>query len=204
LLALLSIALLGSYLLYTEYLVRQIREEAAIHTRMYALVQEGLLSFEPDAELQALVALQSTVAELRVPIVALNADGEPYATVNLPFEVDLTDPEDRQRVLDYAAVLDRQNVPIHEPGVGTMHFGAPPILGWLRWVPWLQVCGAILLLGVAVGLVRSYMRAESERTWASMARELAHQMGTPLSSLAGWLEVLNLPSRERDELASAQ
>lgn len=202
LLALLSISLLGSYLIYTEYLMREIRKEAEIHTRMYAFVQEGLLSFEPEAELQALAELQTTVAELGVPIVALNADREPYAAVNLPFEADLADPADRERVLEYVAALDRQNTPIREPGVGTIHFGAPPIVGWLRWVPWLQVCGAVLLVSVALGLVRSHMRAERERTWAAMARELAHQMGTPLSSLAGWLEVLDLPGGEQEELAS--
>ena len=47
LLAALSLAILGSYLVYTEYLVREIRAEAAVHTRMYARVQEGLLAVDP-------------------------------------------------------------------------------------------------------------------------------------------------------------
>jgi signal transduction histidine kinase len=45
--------------------------------------------------------------------------------------------------------------------------------------------------------VQVSLRAERERLWAAMARELAHQMGTPLSSLAGWMEVLRLPPDER-------
>jgi signal transduction histidine kinase len=44
---------------------------------------------------------------------------------------------------------------------------------------------------------RYQRRAESEKAWTAMARELAHQLGTPLSSLAGWLEVLRLPEPER-------
>jgi hypothetical protein len=35
------------------------------------------------------------------------------------------------------------------------------------------------------------MRAHREQLWSAMARELAHQMGTPLSSLSGWVEVCN-------------
>jgi signal transduction histidine kinase len=56
-----------------------------------------------------------------------------------------------------------------------------------------------MLLTALIGFVviRSQRRAESEKAWTSMARELAHQLGTPLSSLAGWLEVLSLPVDER-------
>jgi signal transduction histidine kinase len=57
---------------------------------------------------------------------------------------------------------------------------------------------------VAVFMIRAEQRAERERLYAAMARELAHQMGTPLSSLAGWLEVLQLPERERQELTSME
>ena len=195
LLAALSIAILGSYLVYTEYLVREIRAEAAVHTRMYARVQQGLLATE-DEQTEALMALQHEITSLGVPLVVLDPDGEPAAVINLPFEADLTDPADRDRVRQYARRLDRRNAPIEGP-VGTIHYGPPPITAWLRWIPWLQVAGALLLLLLAFGLVQVSLRAERERLWASMARELAHQMGTPLSSLAGWIEVLRLPPEER-------
>lgn len=202
-LAFLAIPVLGSYLLYTEHLVREIRAEAEIHTEMYAIIQRGLLSLAPQAELNALVELQTMVAELGVPIVVVNAEGELLAWSNLPFPVDPEDPGDRRRVVAYARQLDAQNSPIVEPGVATVHYGPPPILVWLRWIPWLQVGGAALLLIVGVALFRANIRAERERTWAGMARELAHQMGTPLSSLAGWIELLRLPAAERDSLADA-
>jgi signal transduction histidine kinase len=50
---------------------------------------------------------------------------------------------------------------------------------------------------VGFTMVRYQRRAESEKAWTSMARELAHQLGTPISSLQGWLEVLRLAPRER-------
>lgn len=203
-LALLSLIIFGSFLLYTERIVREVRAEAAMHSRMYALVQQGLLSLEPGADLQALLALQATLTELGVPVVAVNAEGVPYAVANLPFEADLADVEDRMRVLEYVAELDRMNAPISEPEVGTVHFGAPPIVGWLRWVPLLQAGAALALVLVGIALVRSLARAERERMWAATARELAHQMGTPLSSLAGWVELLRLPPEERASLASAE
>jgi signal transduction histidine kinase len=196
-LALLAIAVLGSYLLYTEQLVRAFRTEAEVHRSMYSLVQRGLLSTDPGAELQALTELQAELTRLGVPMVAVNADGVPYAAVNLPFEADLGDPQDRERVRQYASQLAQRNPVIAQQAVGAMHFGSPPIIGRLRWAASLQVGGALLLIFVGYVVVRSALRAERERMWSAMARELAHQMGTPLSSLQGWLEVLRLPPDER-------
>lgn len=201
-LALLAIAVLGSYLLYTEQLVREFRTEAEVHKRMYSLVQEGLLSAEPDAALQTLSDLQSELTRMGVPIVALNADGVPYAVANLPFEADLSFPADRARVLEYVAVLDERTPPIQEAERGSIHFGSPPIIGRLRWAATLQVAGAVLLLFVGYVVVRGALRAERERMWSAMARELAHQMGTPLTSLKGWHEVLQLPPAERGQMVS--
>jgi signal transduction histidine kinase len=201
-LALLAIAILGSYLLYTEQLVRAFRTESEVHKRMYALVQRGLLSTEPGAELQALTDLQAELTRLGVPMVAVNAEGVPYATANLPFESDLAVPADRQRVLRYAQQLSQRNPVIVEEEVGAIHFGSPPVIGRLRWAATLQVAGALLLIFVGYVVVRGALRAERERMWSAMARELAHQMGTPLSSLKGWQEVLRLPARERLDLVS--
>ncbi|HSH44768.1 MAG TPA: HAMP domain-containing sensor histidine kinase, partial [Longimicrobiales bacterium] len=80
--------------------------------------------------------------------------------------------------------------------------GSPPVIGRLRWAATLQVAGAVLLLFVGFVVVRGALRAERERMWSAMARELAHQMGTPLTSLKGWHEVLRLPAEERSRMAS--
>ncbi|MDX1675006.1 MAG: hypothetical protein R3314_09450, partial [Longimicrobiales bacterium] len=200
-LALLAIVVLGSYLLYTEQLVREFRSEAEVHKRMYALVQQGLLSTEPGGELQALSDLQHELTRLGVPLVALNTDGVPYAEANLPFEADLTDPADRARVLEYVDELDQRTDPV-QTDYGSVHFGAPPIIRRLRWAATLQMAGALLLIFVGYVVVRGALRAERERMWSAMARELAHQMGTPLTSLKGWHEMLQMPALDRNELVT--
>jgi len=200
-LALLAVAVLASYLVYTERLVRDIRREADIHKQMYAIVQDGVMALEPDAPLEALLELQRTFRELGIPVVVVNAQGEPYASQNLPFDADPANPKDRQKLLDYAARLDLHNPPVVNRDLGTIHFGAPPMEGRLRWVAWLQLAGAGLLLFIGYVIVRGTVGAERERVWSSMARELAHQMGTPLTSLRGWVEMLQLPPEHRAQLA---
>lgn len=201
-LALLAVLVFGSYLLYTEMLVREIQAEARVQTRIYALVQRGLLAPPGKGdEIGALLDIQGALQQLRVPIVVINARGQPYLTASLPFEPDLQTQAGQRRVLEYAGALSFRNAPIVQPGVGEVYFGSPPLAEWLRWIPWLQVGAALILLLVAIAVLRANARADRERMWAAMARELAHQMGTPLSSLSGWVEVLGLPEEERSELA---
>lgn len=201
-LAIFSLLVLGSYLAYTDYLVNHIRDEARIHTEMYAAVQRGLLSPGDTAARSTLIEVQAALKRLGVPIVFTDLSGRPKAAENLPFAADFVSAPGRARVARYAHRLARGNPPIVVPNVGRLYFGPPLIMRGMVWVPWLQTGGAVLLLVLALAIIRSSMREERERLWTAMARELAHQMGTPLSSLSGWIEVLRLPAGERQAMAS--
>lgn len=64
------------------------------------------------------------------------------------------------------------------------------ILSQLNYYPYIQT-GIILLFILAAFLAfRSSRKAESNQVWVSMSKETAHQLGTPVSSLAGWVEIL--------------
>lgn len=205
--AVVSVLILGSYLLYTQRLVRQIRSEAAVHAHIYSIVQQGMLRVgEEGAAALALMDLQQQLGGLDVPIVAFNAAGEPYAAENLPFDADPSSAEGRDELRRYAARLaaTRPGNRTVVPGVGEIVFGDPPLLSRLRWVPYLQVGAGVLLVVVASVILRSHLRAQREQLWSAMARELAHQMATPLSSLSGWVEVIQLAAAERESMVSAE
>jgi len=196
-----------SYLAYTQYLFREIKAQTEITSRIYSLVQRGILA-EPSSneDFAALVEIQELLTDRGVPMVYANSAGEVVAAIHHPPEYDITTPEGRQALAAFAALLESRN-PANKvvvPWGGTVYFGDPPLLRWLRWVPWLQVLAGIVLLAVAFAVIRAESRAERERLWSAMARELAHQMGTPLSSLAGWIEMLSLPHGEREAMASDQ
>ena len=186
------VALLVSWLVYTQRVVTDLRREAARSSQMYARVYQAL-SQEGDDGTAALLDLSRYIGQAGVPIVVTNASGTPTAAMNLPFKV--VDAQiDSPEVRDYVKVLDRANVPISQPGVGNVHYGDTPLVSGLRVVPIITVVtlGLFLLAG-AYGLV-TRGRAERERVFAGMAREAAHQLGTPLTALAGWVELLG----ERD------
>jgi signal transduction histidine kinase len=183
----LLVALLAGLSAGSGWLVlRHFRSDATSISRLYAGVFAGLNDPRPGAEAGALLRLGEQVRKVGIPLVVTDSTGHVTAAANLPFDASLDDP----RVKAYAARLDRENPPIADPSIGTLHYGPVPAQRQLTALVVLQ--GLILLGVILVGLVayRNAMASQRDRLWVGMAREAAHQMGTPLMSLEGWIEQL--------------
>ncbi|HJS47801.1 MAG TPA: HAMP domain-containing sensor histidine kinase [Gemmatimonadales bacterium] len=184
-LAVVLVALLAGFSLGTALVVaRHLREDAVALSRLYSGVFDGLNTPGEGAELQALLGLAEEVKGTGIPLVLTDGTGRVAAAANLPFEAELDDP----RVLDYARQLDRQNPPLVNELGGTVHFGPVPFRDQLVLLAVLQVATLICMVLVGRYAYRSAMTAQRDRLWVAMAREAAHQMGTPLTSLEGWIE----------------
>ncbi len=191
------LVLLGWYLVYTESIVRALEDNAERLSEIYHEVQAGLATMDQSAAITAMFNLQGIIIESGVPLVITGPGGLATAFENLDFEVDLDSPEGPREILADTRSLDAAHPPVGDPNVQQIHFGSTPEFESLRRIPWFQAGGMLLTALIGFVVIRSQRRAESEKAWTSMARELAHQLGTPLSSLAGWLEVLSLPVAER-------
>jgi signal transduction histidine kinase len=185
--------LLGSYVLFTQRVVAELRREAQRTSEMFG---EVLAAQDPNVDpASALLELMDHIRESEVPMIVTDATGKPTATANLPFD------EDDPRAVEWIRRLDDQNTPIIARGLGTnqvIHFGHTPLVRGLQVIPMAQVAFLVLLLLAGAYAVTTRARADRERVWAGMARESAHQLGTPISSLSGWIELLG--DREGDEL----
>ena len=110
---------------------------------------------------------------------------------------------DPARLGAWIARLDRENLPLVQPGVGTIHYGALPVAQRFIGLAALQGAVFFCLVLLAVWAYRSQVAAARDRLWAAMARESAHQLGTPLMSLTGWIAYLrDNPDTTAAELAS--
>lgn len=197
-LATLFVMLLGWYLLYTQQIFRRVQANSELLSRIYTEVQEGLVSQDPARETQALYELQRIVTEAGVPLIVMGPGDSVLSHANLPFSVDDRTREGQERIRAYVRRLDEEHDPIGDPtGPQHIHFGDSAEARSLRSVPFLQATGLLLTVLIGFVVIRYQRRAESEKAWTAMARELAHQLGTPLSSLAGWLEVLRLSQDDR-------
>jgi signal transduction histidine kinase len=181
-------ALLISYVVYTRRVVVELGRESNRTALMFARVFRALSDTSADRDpLGALLDLSRQITDMGVPVIVTDANGIPTAAANLPFTARVDDP----RVRAFAAELDREHPPVVEQGVGTVHYGSTPLVRWLRIIPVVQTTMLALILLAAVAMLRARGRADREKLWAGMARESAHQLGTPLSSLNGWIELLS-------------
>jgi len=165
---------------------RHLQQDALNISRLYSGVFAGLNDPSPGAEAGALLQLGERVRQQGLPLVVTDGMGQVSAFANLPFQATLDDP----RVKEYARQLDRVNPPIVEAGLGTVHFGPMPARRSLGLLALLQALTVAVMVGVAFYAYRHAMSSQRDRLWVAMAREAAHQMGTPLMSLQGWIEVV--------------
>ncbi len=182
-------------------MVRHFQHEAATSSRLYAAVSEGLTDPDPGAETSALLELGKQVISLGIPLIVTDASGKVTERANLPFNAAIDDP----RVRAYVTVLDDLNTPIANAVTGnTLHYGSVPATRLLFSLGALQALTLVVMVGVGIVAYRNATSAQRDRLWVAMAREAAHQMGTPLTSLAGWIEQLRgggvPPERVADQL----
>ncbi|NOT34965.1 MAG: HAMP domain-containing histidine kinase [Candidatus Eisenbacteria bacterium] len=198
--------------LFTSVMVTRLSEEVATTSRVLArFLAQASFPATRDPQLQEILA--QVVAGIDFPIVITDIDSLPRAWRQIGIDTGSVPaasidslaqgravaPVIAQRIRQvraHAAALDRRNQPIEmrQPVTGVrlgyVHYGVPPVLEALRWVPFLSVAGLLLLLAIGFWGLSGVRTAEGRSIWVGMARETAHQLGTPLSSLMGWIELL--------------
>ena len=83
-----------------------------------------------------------------------------------------------------------------------IYFGESQTVQYLRYFPFFQFGILAVLIGIGYLTYRSINRSEKSNLWVGMTKEAAHQLGTPLSSLYGWIQLLKETNKEDDETLS--
>lgn len=191
------VALLGGLSIGTSWMMaRHLRQDASAIGQLYSGVFAGLNDPRPGAAEEALLRLGALVREKGLPLVVTDGLGQVTAADNLPFDAELNDP----RVIAFAKELDLVRAPIHS-SVGTVHYGPLPTERQLVLLSVLQGVTLLVMVGVGYLAFRSSVNARRDRVWVAMAREAAHQLGTPLTSLQGWIEQMRQGHTPPDALA---
>ncbi len=81
-----------------------------------------------------------------------------------------------------------------------IHYGDSPQITQLKFYPYVQIIIAALFIGLAYFGFSNIKRSEQSNIWVGMAKETAHQFGTPISSLMGWLEMLKISYNDKDKV----
>ena len=145
-----------------------------------------------------------------VPAAIVDDEGNPirWQYLGVPDSVDLTQ-QDSLHIARSIARMDRKFDPIliefqsdslTAPLVQRVHYDESTIIRDLRVYPYLQLTFVALFIGIGYLGFSYARRGEQSNLWVGMAREAAHQLGTPISSLMGWLEVMRTSPKADHEV----
>ncbi len=182
----LAVLLGGITVWYAWVVARHLRDDARETSLLLGRVFAGLSDPGPDATTDALLDLARQVRSLGIAIVVMDTAGHITALDNAPPQIGA----DTARLRSWIAELDLENPPVVQPGVGTIHYGAGPVARRFAGIAALEGIVLLCLAVLAVWAYRTRVAAARDRLWVAMARESAHQLGTPLMSLTGWIAYL--------------
>src|SRR6185503_9619152 len=186
--ALVAVALLfGALSVWYAWIVAaHMRDDARETSRLLGHVFAGLNDPRDGAAADALLALAEEVRRLGIPIAVTDTAGRITALDNAPFPASANDATRRE----WIAQLDQIHEPLVQPGVGTIHYGALPAARAFTGLAVLQGTVFVCPVLLAAWARRERVSAARARLWVAMARESAHQLGTPLMRLTGWIDYL--------------
>ena len=191
LLALIAILIVSGTVWYSSYLADKIEKEE--RRKVDAWVEASSLlaspSFTGDTRLNLRVINDNT----DIPIIWTNERDSVIESKNLDSTKLANDPNYvRERLKD----LRTENEPItwvdplDSTRVNRYYYGHSRLLDEVRYYPIVQLFIVGLFIIITLITLRSSYRSTQNQVWAGMAKETAHQLGTPVSSLEGWVEIL--------------
>lgn len=182
-------------LYYTQILAQKIQKREQYIAQLYANSVEYLANDENSSGEYGFI-FDQVIPQIDFPIIATDREQkEIILTKNVDYDSTLPAAKKHEILMKKAKEMDEINAPIvvsYKDSVilNYIHYGQSSIVTELKLLPMFEliVAGVFVILGY-VGF--SYIKKnEQSNIWVGLSRETAHQLGTPLSSLMGWTEML--------------
>ena len=193
-----ALLLVLGMLYYSQRITNQLREESRETVKFYA---ETYTKFATEYNAEDFsFFFEQFIRRITFPVIISTVDDMPSDWKNLDIDSQDKSEQALNEVHSLMIDMDELNEPIdlnyYDPSSGTniviarFHYGDSKLITQLKWLPYVEIAiiGLFILLGLAG--FQFIRRSERHLIWAGMAKEAAHQLGTPLSSLMGWVEML--------------
>jgi signal transduction histidine kinase len=182
----------GVTLWETNELIQQIEEEERLQMELWALAQQELAANTDINQPVEPLTFKILTAKNSIPMIVVNSENK------LLFSNNIDNQKLAQDSLGYIQELIDDYTKIHAPIEITyqnslyqkMYYGQSKLISQLRYYPIAFFVIVFLLIGLIVAYYKSAQSALESKLWTGMAKETAHQLGTPISSLMGWLTIL--------------
>jgi signal transduction histidine kinase len=218
LLALIAILIVSGTILYSSYLADKIEKDERKKVELWV---EAVTSISNPANTETGLASKITIRQNDIPIIETTETDSITSWVNLDStqvekgwskEDTLHVPNSNSYLQSKLRSFRSENKtmdwtdPIDPTKKNKYYYGHSRLLDEVRYYPLIQLFIVGLFILITIMALRSNYRSTQNQVWAGMAKETAHQLGTPVSSLEGWMEILKeshgdesfVPEMERD------
>jgi len=206
-----AIVITFSTFYYTQNLVRELEKSEREIVKLYAKSLEFIASSSTSGNEDFTFIFENIVKRIDFPLIL--TDKYDIAGIyqigtgvkNIDIDTTLSQEELKIFLQEKVKELGKIHLPINVTYQDTLilskiYFGNSDTVQKLKYYPFLQIIFALLFLTISY-LSFSYLKkTEESNIWVGMAKEIAHQLGTPISSLMGWAELLKLKFRKPEEV----
>ncbi len=207
-----AFAIGGGTLIYTNSLVEKLQEKERQIVQLYAKGLEYVAN-SPAENSDITFLFENIIRPIDFPMIltdaddSLNIDGKPnirnirYDSLASPhelkkfFQAKLKEMDAEHKPILVTYIMDNDTIILTK-----IHYGNSELIAQLKYYPLIQIL--IVCVFIIIGYIgfSQIKKSEQSNIWVGMAKETAHQFGTPLSSLMGWLELLKLNYKDPDKV----
>ena len=193
-LAVVAIAIVTGTVFYSNYLAKKIAadERKKVNVWVQSLKTRGSATEQSAIELTNIITTENS----EIPIIGTNEKDEPLGpndALNLDSNKIKSNPNYlKEKVEQFKSehqpiILELSKTPLY---INKYYYGDSELLQEVRYYPIIQLFIVALFIIITLITVSTRNKSTQNQVWAGMAKETAHQLGTPLSSLQGWVEMM--------------
>ena len=198
-----GLILMAGTIFYSNSIVAQLREDNRQIVTVYSRIIANTVNEESDANLG--FVFDEIIKKVQFPIIYTDKLNNPLYSRNIDQD------KNKDELLNHIKSMNKSNKPIAIEYynaeskstilLGYLHFGDSILVQRLEWLPYLEII--IVLMFILVGFLgfNSIRENEKRQIWVGMARETAHQLGTPISALIGWIDRIDSHPKDSQYIA---
>lgn len=193
-----AIILILLMLYYSQTIVHDLRAQSRSILEFYARIQSRATA-ENDTKILNFL-FEQIIQRTDFPIINTDKDKKPIYWTNLPIDSENRSADAIEKVKRMVNNLEKEIEPIpiiiRDEQSGEilleqyLFYGDSNLITRLIWLPYVEIGVISLFIIIAFLGFHSIKRSEEQSIWVGLAKETAHQLGTPISSLMGWLELI--------------